>query len=288
MRLHLLPALTALLATPLLAWQAPTQHELAALQGEEPQATILQCGLPQVPSREEALRTGWRYEVERAAMKRALMFRTSRAKADRGRVFPETNAATARLARRWGAPEAFCSLLELQAGGNLSRRQEYAAEQALRLLVADTYGIDTLQMRLLSENLNLPSAQHLAFVLQLPIGGMFDLVSSRLPAPARVLGDIVTMTSVQRRANDILLTVRDARSADAAAARLQELLPEWNTTLPTRYHRAELGPKLDSASQWAAQLLERNSESLFQTRRALHEKGWYGSPGLEAVDELLR
>ena len=102
MRPGLLPALSVLASLPLAAWEAPTQNELAALFGEDPQATILQCGLPQVPTREEARRVGYRYELERAAMKRALLFRTVLAKSNRGRIFAETNAATAEMARQWG------------------------------------------------------------------------------------------------------------------------------------------------------------------------------------------
>lgn len=289
MRAPLLPALLALHSLPLMAWEAPSQHELAALLGGEPQATILQCGLPQVPTLDEARRaSGWRYETERVAMKRALVFRTALTKANRGRVFAETNAATAKMARQWGAPEAFCRQLELLAIGELSRRQEYAAERALRLLVAETYAIDTLQMRLLAENLPLPSRELMAYMLQLPVGGMFDLVPGQPTPSPRVLADIVTMTTVLRQANDILRTVNDGRSADAAAARLQELLPLWATTQQTRYHRAAISAGMDAASQWAAQLLETTTEALLQTRRSLHEKDWYGSTRLEAIDELLR
>ena len=288
MHLRLLPALLTLQSLPLMAWEAPAQNELAALFGEDPQATILQCGLPQVPTREEARRVGYRYELERAAMKRALLFRTVLAKSNRGRIFAETNAATAEMARQWGAPAAFCRQLELLASGELSRRQEYAAERALRLLVAETYGVDTLQMRLLAENLNLPQLELMNYMMQLPVGGMFDLVPGQPTPLPQVLGDIMTMTTVLRQANDILRTVRDARSADAAAARLQDLLPLWSTTQQTRYHRAAISAGMDTASQWAAQLLENTTAALIQTRRSLHDKDWYGSTRLEAIDELLR
>jgi uncharacterized protein with von Willebrand factor type A (vWA) domain len=224
MRPGLLPALSALAALPLAAWEAPTQNALAALFGEVPQTTILQSNLPQVPPREEAQRAGYRYELERNAMKRALLVRTSMAKAARGRILPATNSATAHLARREGAPEAFCSLLEKLARGNLSRRQEYAAEQALRQLLEETYAIDTLQMRLLSETLELPAREHLVYMLQFPTGGMFDMVSAQPPNQDQVLADIMEMTRVLRQENEILKQVHDLRSADAAALQLQKLL----------------------------------------------------------------
>ena len=288
MRPGLLPALSVLAALPLAAWEEPTQNELAALFGEEPQATILQSNLPQVPTREEAQRKGYRYELERNAMKRALLARTSMAKAARGRILPENNRATAQMARRGGAPEVFCSLLENLASGNLSRRQEYAVEQALRLLLEETYGIDVLQMRLLSESLNLPAREHLAFLLQFPTGGMFDMVPTQPPAQDQVLVDILEMTRVLRQENEILKQVRDLRSADAAALQLQKLLPQWGTTAPTRYHRASIAPQLSTTAGWAAQILDSTTEQLVRTRRELHAKGWYGSARLEAMDELFR
>ena len=288
MRPGLLPALSVLAALPLAAWEAPTQNELAALFGEEPQATILQSNLPQVPTREEAQRKGYCYELERNAMKRALLVRTSTAKAARGRILPENNRATARLARSMGAPEVFCSLLEKLARGNLSRRQEYAAEQALRQLLEETYAIDTLQMRLFSESLDLPEREHLIHVLQFPTGGVFDMVSTQPPAQDQVLADIMEMTRVLRQENEILKQVRDLRSADAAALQLQKLLPQWGTTAQTRYHRATVGQRLSTAAGWAAQMLDSTTEQLIRTRRELHEKGWYGSTRLEAVDELFR
>ena len=288
MRPGLLPALSVLAALPLAAWEAPTQNELAALFGEEPQATILQSNLPQVPTREEAQRAGYRYELERNAMTRALLVRTSMAKAARGRILPATNSATAHLARREGAPEEFCSLLEKLARGNLSRRQEYAAEQALRQLLEETYAIDTLQMRLFSETLELPAREHLVYMLQFPTGGMFDMVSAQPPSQEQVLADIMEMTRVLRQENEILKQVHDLRSADAAALQLQQLLPQWGTTAPTRYHRSSVAQQLSTAAGWAAQILDSTTEQLVRTRRALYEKGWYGSTRLEAMDELFR
>lgn len=288
MRHCLLPALLAMATQPLAAWVAPMQNELAAVQGEEPQATILQCGLPQVPTREEAQRSGIRYELERNALKRALIFRTSLTKADRGRISSETNRATARLARRNGAPETFCKILERLARGNMSRRQTYAAEQALRQLVEETYAVDTLQMRLVSEALALPPREHLAFMLGLPVGNVFDLVPAQLPPQEQVLADILAMTNTMRQEIRILKTAQDLRSADTAATQLLPLLPVWGSTLPTRYHRAEVGARMSTSTLWAAQLMQGTMNELVTLRRELHKKGWFGSTRLEAVDELLR
>lgn len=274
---------------PLWGWEAPSQNELAALMGQEPQATALENDIPPPPTREEARkRGGYRYDLERKAIKQVLLYRTSMAKSERGRITPENNLASAGMARRMGAPDMFCRYLELMGSNTLSRRQQYALNQALRLLLQDTYGIDTLQMRLISESVQKPAPQHMLFMLQLPAGAMFDMVPLQLPPRERVLSDIQLMTRVLRQADEILRQVHDPRSADAAAMQLQALLPLWETTMQSRYHAAQVAEMLGPAERLATQLLNAVSARLVQTRRALHEQKWYGSSTLQTIDELLR
>lgn len=277
------------ISLPLRGWEAPSQNELAALMGQEPQATVLENALPLPPSRDEARkRGGYRYDLERKVMKQVLVYRTSLAKSERGRITPENNLASAGMARRMGAPEIFSRYLELMSSSTLSRRQQYALNQALRLLLQDTYGVDTLQMRLISESVQKPAPQHMLFMLQLPAGGMFDMVPLQLPPRERILSDIQLMTSVLRQENEILSRVRDPRSADAAAIQLQALLPLWETTMQSRFHAAQVAEMLGPAERMATQLLNAVSARLVQTRRALHEQKWYGSSALQTIDELLR
>ena len=117
---------------------------------------------------------------------------------------------------------------------------------------------------------------------------MFDMVPTQPPAQEQVLVDILEMTRVLRQENEILKQVRDLPSADAAAQQLQKLLPQWGTTAQTRYHRASVGQQLSTAAGWAAQVLDSTTDQLVRTRRELHEKGWYGSTRLEALDEFFR
>lgn len=274
---------------PLGAWEAPAQNEMAALLGEEPHAMVLQSGLPLPPTKEEARQSsGYRYDLERKAMKQVLVYRTSLAKSERGRISPENNQSCAAMARRMGAPEIFCRYLELMGSNALSRRQQYALNQALRLLLQDTYGIDTLQMRLISESVQKPAPRHMLFMLQLPAGGMFDMVPRQLPPRERLLSDIQLMTRVLRLADEILRKVHDPRSADAAALQLQPLLPLWETTMQSRFHADQVTELFGPAERMAAQLLNAVSARLVQTRRTLHEQNWYGSSTLQTVDELLR
>lgn len=274
---------------PLGAWEAPSQNEMAALLGEEPQATVLESGLPLPPAGSEVRQgRGFRFDLERRAMKQVLVYRTSLARAERGRITPENNKACAAMAQRLAAPAIFSEYLRLLGSDTLSRRQQYAVNQALRYLLQEVYGIDTLQMRLISESLQLPAPQHMLFMLQLPAGGMFDMVSTQLPPRERVLPDIQLMTTVLRQADEILRTVYNAATADAAARRLQSLLPLWDTTQQTRYHAAALSEQLTPAERLAIQMLDAATSRLIQTRRALHEQKWYGSTTLQTVDELLR
>ena len=274
---------------PLGAWEAPAQNEMAALLGEEQPAAVLESGLPLPPTAEEARRSaGFRFDLERRAMKQVLVYRTSLAKAERGRISAENNLACAAMARRLGAPAVFCEYLRLLGSNTLSRRRQYEANQALRSLLQDTYGIDTLQMRLISESLSLPTPQHMLFMLQLPSGGMFDMVSVQLPPRERVLADIQLMNSLLRQVDEILRPVKNAAGADAAAHRLKTLLPLWETTRQIRYHAAAVAEQLTPAERMAAQMLDATTARLAQTRRSLHEQKWYGSSTLQTVDELLR
>lgn len=274
---------------PLGAWEALTQNEMAALLGEEPQATVLEAGLPLPPTADEVRQSRrYRFDQERRAMKQVLVYRTCLAKSERGRITPENNQACAAMGQRLGAPAIFCDYLKLLGSNTLSRRQQYAANQAFRCLLQDTCGIDTLQMRLISESLQLPTPQHMLFMQQLPTGGMFDMVPTQPPPRERVLPDIQLMTTLLRQADEILRTVHDATTADAAAHALKLLLPLWKTTQQIRHHAAAVAEQLTPAERMAAQVLDTTTARLLQTRRALHEQKWYGSTTLQTVDELLR
>ena len=284
-----LPALFLAASLPLVAWEAPSPSELAAVLGDEVRAAVLEAGLPLPPTREEAqAAAGWRYGLERDAIKRAMVYRTSRIKAERNRITPENNKVTASLARHCGAPELFCQYLKWQVDDTLSRRQQYALNQALQNLLQETYGIDALQIRLVSESLNLAPSDHLLYMLQMPVGGMYDMVSlSPLPA-GQLLADIQMMADVLRRANEVLLTVRDRASAEAAALALQQLLPLWNTTQQARMLMQQGKTSPTPAEKLALKLLDTSTVRIVKTRKELQAARWYESTCLQTVDELLR
>lgn len=284
-----LPALFLAASLPLVAWEAPTHSELAAVLGDEALAAVLDAGLPLPPTREEArAAAGWRYWLERDALKRAMVYRTSRSKAERNRITPENNKVTASLARHCGAPELFCRYLKLQADDTLSRRQQYALDRALHFLLQETYGVDVLQIRLVSESLNLVPPDHMLYMLQMPVGGMYDMVSEGPLPDGRLLADLQTMMDVLRRANEVLLTVHDRASAEAAAVALQELLPLWCTTRQLRLLMRLGKIHFTPAEKLALQLLETTTARVIETRKRLHAARWYESTCLQAVDELLR
>ena len=284
-----LPALFLATSLPLVAWEMPSRSELAAVLGDEVRAAVLEAGLPLPPTREEAqAAAGWRYGLERDAIKRAMVYRTSRIKAERNRITPENNKVTASLARHCGAPELFCQYLKWQVDDTLSRRQQYALNQALQNLLQETYGIDALQIRLVSESLNLAPSDHLLYMLQMPVGGMYDMVSlSPLPA-GQLLADIQMMTDVLRRANEVLLTVRDRASAEAAALALQQFLPLWNTTQQARMLMQQGKTSPTPAEKLALKLLDTSTVRIVKTRKELQAARWYESTCLQTVDELLR
>ncbi len=274
---------------PLGAWEAPALAEMAALQGQEPLLTILESGQPLPPSAGKTRKErGFRYDLERKAMKQVLVYRTGLAKAERGRITAENNLACAAMSRRLGAPELFARYLELLSSDELSRREQYAVNQAFRYLVQDVYGIDMLQIRLVSEAVALPSAQHMLFLTQLPTGSMYDMVPLVHTPHEQVLSDIQLMSSVLRQVDDILKTVSDTHTADAAARMLLPLLPLWCTTQQTRYHASAMYASFTPAERMAVKLFNSTLEQLVRTRKALHAQDWYGSTRLQTIDELLR
>lgn len=265
---------------PLNAWEV--------LRGGEPALSIALARLPLPPTRAEAEAGGVRYQQERVAIKRAWVYRTSLAKAERNRISAENNRSTAALARHLGAPAVFCEYLEHLASGDLSRREERAAEQALRHVAQDIYGVDVLRIRQVSETLKLAPAAHALAMLEMPVASMYD--TADVPAPARelVLSDIQTITTVLRQTREILALVHDRNSADAAAKKLATLLPLWSTTLPTRAHAAALAEQLSPAERLSVNLLNHTTGSLMKKRKELDKNGWYGSELLLIMDEQLR
>ncbi|MBR5888582.1 MAG: hypothetical protein IKY92_00860 [Akkermansia sp.] len=285
----LLPALILVASLPLAAWEALSPSELAAVQGAEPFATVLEAGVPLPPSRSDArCSAGWRYALERSALKLAMVYRTSRAKAERNRITPENNRITAKLARTCGTPELFCHYLEMLAEDTLSPRRNYALNQALNYLLQETYGIDTLQIRLVSETLQLAPADHMLYLLKMPVYGMYDRVPQGALPPGRLLDDVQIMTDVLRRADQELRKVHDRASAEAAALALQPLLPLWNTTRQSRHHLQQGQMKFSPAENMALHLLNSTMSRLVETRLALHAIQWHGSTCLQTIDELLR
>lgn len=267
------------------------RHPLNVLQvisGEEPFLSIAQARLPLPPTRSEAESGGFRYDQQRLAIKRALVYRTSLAKANRNRISPENNRSTAAMARHLGAPAVFCEYLEHLASGELSRRDERVAEQALRHVAQNIYGVDILRIRQVSESLKLPGAAHTAAMLSMPVSSMYDAVTVAPPAAEQVLPDIQTMTTVQRQLHAILATVHDKASADAAAGKLADLLPIWSTTFPSRVHGPELSRKLTPAEKMSAQLLTHTIHPVVTLRKELDRKEWYGSEMLMIMDEQFR
>lgn len=261
---------------------------LKVISGEDPFLSIAQARLPMPPTRSEAESGGFRYEQQRLAIKRALVYRTSLAKANRYRISAENNRSTAAMARHLGAPAVFCEYLEHLASGELSYREERVAEQALRHVAQNVYGVDILRIRQVSESLELPGAAHTAAMLAMPVSGMYDAITVAPPADSQVLPDIQTMTTVQRQLHGILASVHDKASAQAAAEKLADMIPLWSTTFPSRVHGPELSQKLTPAEKMSAQLLNYTIHPIVKLRKELDDKEWYGCELLMIMDEQFR
>lgn len=285
----LLSAVFCAAAMPLAAWEGVSATEMAAIRGEEPMATALAQGVPLPPVREEMPdKTGFRFAKEQLALKRAVIYSTVRAKGERYRVSRDNYRATAELARNHGAPDIYCQYLELLAEGSLTRRQEHAVSRSVRYLLQTLYGIDVLQVRLVSEMCRLPVKELLTFMQQMPVQSMYDLVPVEPPPRERLVADLLAMSGLVGKSSTILSGVHDRKTADAAALELQKLLPFWNTTLHTRTYMQEVSLEYTPAETVALRFLNVGINQRSKVRQTLAEKDWYGSTRLQTIDSLLR
>lgn len=283
-----LPALLLAATQSVFAWVVPVQNELAAMQGDALQEALLDSGLPLPPTREEAEQgASFRFGLDRVAIKRSLVYRASLVKIARNRISPEINRSTAELARALGAPAIFCQYLDMLAAGELSRRQQYELNQALQYLVQETYGIDMLEMRVLAESIRLPGQAHTAYILQLPLAFMFDRISHEPPVREYMLSDFQTMISVLRQRTEILKSVHDRATADAAAEHLLKLVPLWRTTQQTRAYSSQNEIPLSPAESLAFKLLDAVAEQFLRICRDVHKHDWYGSDRLRVTEGLF-
>lgn len=283
-----LPALLLAATQSVLAWVVPLQNELAAMQGDALQEALLDSGLPLPPTREEAEQgASFRFGLERVAIKRSLVYRASLVKIARNRISPEINRSTAELARALGAPVIFCQYLDMLAAGELSRRQQYELNQALQYLVQETYGIDMLEIRVLAESINLPGKAHTAYILQLPLAFMFDRISLEPPARECLLSDFQTVISVLSQRTEILKSVHNRATADAAAEHLLKLVPLWRTTQQTRAYCRQHKIQYTPAESLSVKLLDAVAEQFLRICRDVHSRDWYGSDRLRVTEGLF-
>lgn len=270
---------------PLAAWELPGANELAALYGQEPMLSIASAGIPLPPTRDEV--PGLQHGRQAFAIKQALTYQISLAKAERRRVSLDNYRATSLFARKAGAPRLFSCYQDLLAGNELSPREDYQVNRALNLLIIGGYGVDALQLRLLSESLELPATEHTRYLLQLPKAALAEQIAAGRPSAEDRISDFQMMSQVLQHVNAELGKVTNQATADAAAANLLAHLPLWNTALRTRVLIGE-NYDMTPAEKQSIDEMFAMAELIGRTRAALAEKEWYQSPRLRFVDSLFR
>lgn len=270
---------------PLAAWELPGANELAAVYGQEPMLSIASAGIPLPPTRAEV--PVCQYGRQAFAIKQALSYQISLAKAERRRVSPDNYRATGLFARKAGAPLLFSYYQDLLARNELSPREDYLVNQALNLLIVGAYRVEPLQFRLLSEALELPATEHTRYLLQLPKAALGELLPAQRPSSEERTSDYQMMSQVLQQVNARLEDVVDRATADSAAAGLLEMLPLWNTTQRTR---TLIGKTNDTspAEQQCINEMFATVGIVARTRAALAEKEWYQSPYLKFADAFFR
>ncbi len=257
--------------------------DFLALWGVEPYSGLWREGLPLPPSAAElAALPGRLFGRQQLAMKRVLLARGLRARAERNRITRENWQACADLAHELGAPDAFVRLLALRAADSLPRRQSYLVEAALARCI-ELYRVDELELRYFIESRALPPDMAEAEWFPLPL-----LFNTEPPAgvSAEAVGahDLALLSALGGLAR-LYASVQDAASADAAAAAMPPLLARFRSASRALGYAPD-ALRLHARARYAA-LAGRVEGAWLAQRRRVAEAGFFGSARLRALDFFL-
>lgn len=286
MRMHRVLTVAALALLPATADVLPLTPAQRALLWQEPYATIAEQGAP-LPPAEEAVAALSPLEFARAqaAVKETLLLRWVLIRAAGHRSTAETEAESAGLARAAEAPEPLAEMLQTFADNTLPRREAYAWNASLDAYL-QAWGVDSLSVRLLAENVSIPPEQVSELAAFLPLADAFNTLPLSFLTEGEVLADLTEMQRCYAAMATVYATVQDAESAEAAALAARPLVMRLLTTLRTHLWLKE--PQTELSPLCLARLKEANAAyaALLEQRRRLAEMNYGESLRLRALDAL--
>ncbi len=267
---------------------SPLGAEPAALLEKE-WAEAAAFGLSRPPSREaaDALPAAQR-EAQSQAIKWVLLWRYLYNRQEKHRVSPSTLTLLTELAKRSGAPASFTQALALEAKGQISARQRYFANKAIKDS-ASAYRVDEYAIRRFAELHKAPFNQ--LFVLlsspQFPLAEFFNLPRIATPQnKAEATAQYEHLAADLEQALQLLKASTSLQSANEAARKLKPYLGSYETLL---YMRKGLNDALLTQLDLAQALkLKELGAGIIAEMKRLDAQNFYGSHALSLLYTLLR
>lgn len=211
---------------------SPAQQ--AAARGEAPYAALAEHELPLPPTAEEVQALAPEvFEAQATAMKRVLILQALQTQADGYLTTPGNRMASAALAAKLKAPEAFYRLMQAAiATDELSPRANRALDLGLQKL-CELYRVDIMAICFYAES-ELASAERLADMLEiLPLESLFNLVDVEGITPEFAQAAIPELRKVYDELTALYASIESMEQADAAVPTLRSLLMRYNAVAPS-------------------------------------------------------
>lgn len=223
--------------------------------------------------------------AEKDAIKRALLSRAVRLRAERHRITPEAAEAYIALAKQLGAPADFVEILAEEKEEPLAGRAAYEHRQRMEE-ATQRYGVDALQIRLFVEGLQMEAQKIEEVIDWLPVRDLFNLsTSEQLKMRKETLPEkLGELCALYRKMLEVYNTIDSRGAADSAAQRLLSCLPELERTVPIRTLLRRVGShRLPGYDEIVGDIAHR----LSVRRMELLESSFYASARMRALDALL-
>lgn len=268
----------------------PLPGNVQAMLGVEPAKMFCEMGVPLPPTAEQvAAFPPMLREQHRNGIKQVLLLRDARNREARYRLTPETLQACAGLARSWECPAAIADNLQRQAEGNLSPRERYAWNQALKNTI-EAYGVHPMGIRFIVEDLPHKAEDWQKLAEVLPMSALFNSIAPWQGDAEKALQDFRMLEQELRECAQVYASIVDAESAKSAIPALCELLLVHDTLASLRLAVAENQPLPITEAQKTEMMNSVNAAfAEWQTQRQrVAEKSYFGVELLPILDYLLR
>lgn len=276
---------TSLLMVWLMLPGVATAQLLVPEEKDSVRAEAIEYGLPLPPTEAEieALSPEL-FLAQSSAIKRVVLLQQLQFVADGYRMTDGNRLATAFLAIKLKAPEAFNRILAIMAANELSTRQHRALNRVYDRYL-EAYKVDMLAIRLFVES-DLAAPELISDMsATIPYESIFNLVDPNKLTVSRCSEDLQEMTVLYSEITHLYSGITNAEQAAAAETRLYELVRRFAKVYPNlALAPQDLRDRLSAAYAFKLQPL---IPALREQRRRLHDENFYGNARLKVLDYFI-